>query len=521
MANIPISMTQIKRIIQLKSEGLSKLKISGKLGIHRKTLDDYLFKLENTGKSYQDLIQYKEEDLSAIVYNTKNTHQPDHRLDDLQKQFDNFSQQLTAPGVTRRLLWEEYKIGRPDGYSYTQFCEHFARYNKRNKATMHFDHRPGEYLQVDFAGKPLYIVDRETGEIIPCPVLICVFPFSNYPYIEALSSTKQEQLFCALNRCMEFFGGVPRNVLSDNMKQFIQKNEKYVFAFSEMVNQWSLYYNTNLEATRPRKPKDKPTVENNVYIGYLRIYAKLRNETFFSLFDLNKRILELIEIHVQIPFQKLPGTRHEIFIKHEQPCLKPLPVEPFIVKHTTKGKVQMNYHVFLGEDNHRYSVPYQYIGQSTKVIYDEVNVEIFIKFNRIAIHKRNYRSGGYTTLREHMPEKHLKYQETLGWDADYFLSVAKNIGECSVAVFGKILASKDFIEQTYLSCTGLKRLSERYGTQRFEAACQRALRGSSVHYGMIKNILEKNLDKQEDPDPQGKLFSIPKHENIRGKESYK
>ena len=519
MANRTISMTQIKRIIQLKSEGLSKLKISQKLSIHRKTLDDYLFKLEITGKSYQDLLQYSETDLAIIVYNTKNTHQPDGRLDDLQSQFDSYTKQLTKPGVTRRLLWEEYKIAKPDGYGYTQFCEHFARYNKRNKATMHFDHRPGEYLQVDFAGKPLHIIDRETGEIIPCPVLVCVLPFSSYPYIEALSSTRQEQLFCALNRCLESFGGVPRNVLSDNMKQYIQKNEKYAFKFSEMVDQWTLHYNTNLEATRPHKPKDKPTVENNVYIGYLRIYAKLRNETFFNLFDLNKRIQELTEKHVHIPFQKLPGNRHEQFIMHEQPYLKPLPAEPFIVKHTTKGKVQMNYHVFLGEDNHRYSVPYQYIGQSTKIIYDEVNVEIFIGFKRIAIHKRDYRSGGYTTLREHMPEKHLKHHETLGWDADYFLSMAANIGESSAAVFGKILASKDFIEQTYLSCKGLKRLSEIYGTQRFEAACHRALRGSRVYYGMIKNILEKNLDKQE--DPQGELFSIPKHENIRGKESYK
>jgi len=271
MANRTISMTQIKRIIQLKSEGLSKLKISQKLSIHRKTLDHYLFKLEITGKSYQDLLQYSETDLAIIVYNTKNTHQPDGRLDNLQSQFDSYTKQLTKPGVTRRLLWEEYKIAKPDGYGYTQFCEHFARYNKRNKATMHFDHRPGEYLQVDFAGKPLHIVDRETGEIIPCPVLVCVLPFSSYPYIEALSSTKQEQLFCALNRCLESFGGVPRNVLSDNMKQYIQKNEKYAFKFSEMVDHWTLHYNTNLEATRPRKPKDKPTVENNVYIGYLSV----------------------------------------------------------------------------------------------------------------------------------------------------------------------------------------------------------------------------------------------------------
>ena len=76
MANRTISMIQIKRIIQLKSEGLSKLKISQKLGIHRKTLDNYLFKLEITGKSYQNLLQYRETDLAVIVYNTKNTHQP-------------------------------------------------------------------------------------------------------------------------------------------------------------------------------------------------------------------------------------------------------------------------------------------------------------------------------------------------------------------------------------------------------------------------------------------------------------
>jgi hypothetical protein len=233
---------------------------------------------------------------------------------------------------------------------------------------------------------------------------------------------------------------------------------------------------------------------------------------------LNKRIQQLIELHVHLPFQKLPGTRYNQFIEKERPCLKPLPAEPFILKHTTIGKVQMNYHVFLGEDNHRYSVPYQYIGQSTKIIYDEHNVEIFIGFKRVASHKRDYRSGGYTTLDEHMPEKHLRYKETRGWNAEHFLSVAKEIGDCSVEVFTRILASKEFVEQTYLSCTGLKRLLKLYGPYRFESACRRALRGSRVHYGMIKNILEKNLDKQE--DNQIDLFTIPEHGNIRGKGSY-
>ncbi len=518
MANKAISMTKVKRIIQLKSEGVSKLKISKTLGINRKTLDSYLFKLDFIGKSYQDLLGMSETELAALVYNSGNNNQPDSRLEDLQNRFVSYVDQLRKPGVTRCILWEEYKMTNPDGYSYSQFCEHFARYKQRNKATMHLDHNPGEYLQVDFAGKPLYIVDRQTGELIPCPVLVCVLPFSNYPYIEALSSAKQEQLFGAMSRCVEFFEGVTRNILSDNMKQYVLKNEKYAFRFSEVVDQWSVHYNTNLVATRPLKPKDKPSVENNVYIGYLRVYARLRHETFFSLYDLNKRIRELIGQHIHIPFQKKPCTRYELFTKQEKPFLRPLPSEPFIVKHTTNGKVQMNYHVLLGEDKHFYSAPHKYIGKSTKLIYDEYTVEIFIGFERIAIHKREYRPGGYTTIKEHMPENHLKYNETLGWDAEYFIALSEKIGECSVEVFKNILASKEFIEQTYLSCKGLKRLSEIYGPKRFESACRRALRGTRVNYGMIKNILKKNLDKQE--NSQENLFTLPDHDNIRGKQAY-
>jgi transposase len=519
MANTPISMDKIRRIVQLRSEGSSKLKISKAVGIHRTILDKYLLKLELTGKSYLELLQLEAEDLAYIVYNEQNTQKPDSRLSYLQKQFRYYTEQLRLPGVTRRILWDEYKEAHPDGYSYTQFCEHFARYNRRNKATMHFDHRPGEYLQADFAGKPLHIVDRDTGEIVDCPVLVCVLPFSNYPYIEALHSTRQEHLFAALNRCMEYLGGVPRNVLSDNMKQYIRKNDRYEFTFSELVNQWSVHYNTNLEATRVNAPRDKPSVEGSVYMSYLRIYARLRNETFHSLQELNHRIRELIEAHIHIPFQKQYGSRYDLFVEQEQTCLKPLPAKSFVIKHTTVGKVQMNYHVVLGEDNHRYSVPYQYIGQKTKIVYDTEYVEIFIGFSRIALHRRNYKSGGYTTLEEHMPEKHRKYQETLGWDADYFLSMAEKIGENSIEVFKRVLASREFIEQSYLSCRGLKRLTERYSPDRFEAACRRALKGTRVNYKMIKNILEKNLDQQE--DIQEELFKIPRHNNIRGKESYK
>jgi transposase len=517
MANKSITMTQVRRIIQLKAEGLSKLKISESLHIHRATLDNYFLKLESTGKSYAELLQYSDEELRAIAYTTI-VAKPDPRLETLQKHFDYFKSELTRPGVTRKTLWEEYQMAYADGYSYTQFCEHFARHIKCTRATMHLSHRAGDYLQVDFAGKQLHYVDIQTGEIVECPVLVCTLPYSGYTYVEALPSAKQGHMFSALNRCLEYFGGVPRNILSDNMRQYVGKNQRYEYQFQEMADQWAAHYNTNLEAARPRKPKDKPTVENSVYQSYLRIYAKLRNEEYHSLFELNKRMQELLGTHNQLLFQKLPGSRCQRFEQEEKPLLKPLPGEAFIIKHTTAAKVQMNYHVLLGEDKHLYSVPFRYIGQKTKIVYDEYHVEIYIDFQRIAIHKRDYRRNAYTTIREHMPEKHQKYNETLGWDADYFLSLAMKIGERSVEIFTRILASKEFVEQTYNACIGLKRLSETYGVIRFEAACNRASNASRVSYVMIKNILEKNLDKQD--ETQLKLFNLPKHDNIRGSQNY-
>ena len=518
MANKSIIMTQVRRIIQLRAEGLSKLKIAESLHIHRATLDSYLLKLVASGKSFSELSEYSEEQIQTLVYSEVATPKADERIDDLKKHLDYFRHELSRTGVTRRLLWEEYHQAYPEGYRYTQFCEHFARYIKTTKATMHLSHRPGEYLQVDFAGKQLHYIDVQTGEIISCPVLVCTLPFSGYSYVEALPSARQEHLFSAMNRCLEYLGGVPKNILSDNMKQYVDKNYRYEYKFQELADQWSVHYHTNLEATRPRKPKDKPSVEGGVYLSYLRIYARMRNEEFHSIQEINKRIWDNLTAYNQTSFQKLPGSRNEQFLQIERPLLKPLPQDPFTIKHITVGKVQMNYHVILGEDKHQYSVPHRYLGQTTKIIYDEHNVEIYIGFQRIALHKRSYRKHGYTTLPEHMPEKHLKYNETLGWDADYFISLASKIGESAVNVFKKVLASKDFIEQTYKACLGLKRLSEIYGPTRFDAACRRALKGSRITYGMIKNILENNLDKQSEPEMG--LFLIPDHENIRGPQNY-
>jgi transposase len=519
MAKRPITMLQIRRILQLLQQGESKRKISLALHSGRHTIDDYVLKIDQCGISLPLLIKLSDADLATLLYTRNNEAQSDQRYDILKERLDYFLNELTRTGVTKLRLWEEYRQEFPEGYGYSQFCDHLAIYTRKSAATMHFEHKPGERVQIDFAGKPLSYIDSSTGEVISCPVLVCVLPFSGYSYVEALQSACQEHLFPALGRCMDYFGGVPQNVLSDNMKQFVHKSNRYEPVFSEICEQWSLHYNTTLSAARVSKPKDKPSVENTVHLAYMRVYAPLRNERFYNLNELNQGILASLTKHHGKPFQRRCYSRLDRFVELEQPLLKTLPAEPFVLKHTAMAKVQKNYHIILGEDWHQYSVPYQLIGKRVNIIYDSEEVEVYLGLQRIAAHKRDYRKHGYTTLAEHMPEKHKKYHETKGWDADYFLRKAKELGECSYEIMDRILQSKTFTEQAYNACLGLLRLCEKYGKDRFESACKRAVQAPRVNYRLIDNILTNNLDKQTE-DQMTLFTSIPDHENLRGPEAY-
>jgi transposase len=519
MAKQPITMLQIRRILQLLAQGQSKRKISSILHASRHTIDGYALKIEQTGLSLNALSKLSDAELATLLYTSFTDPVPDQRFDGLKERLDYFQKELSRPGVTKLRLWSEYRVEVPEGYGYSQFCEHLVSHNRKSAATMHFEHKPGERLQIDFAGKKLSYVDQSTGEIIACPVLVCVLPFSGYAYVEALQSASQEHLFAAMGRCLSYLGGVPLNALSDNMKQFVHKSSRYEPVFSELCEQWALHYNTTLSAARVRKPKDKPTVENTVNLTYMRVYAPLRHETFYCLKDLNQAILAELDKHHRMLFQKRSYSRLDRYIQEEKPLLCALPDEPFILKHTAMAKVQKNYHVILGEDWHQYSVPYRLIGKQVKIIYDSDEVEIYLGLQRIAVHRRDYRKHGYTTLEEHMPEKHKKYQETKGWDAAFFLRKGKELGDCSFEIMGRILESRTFTEQAYNACIGILRLSDIYGKDRLENACKRAIGAPRVSYRLIDNILTNNLDKQM--EDQTELFTtIQDHENLRGPQAY-
>lgn len=518
----PLRMHQIKRIIELQQQGKSIRQTARLTGLSRNTIRDYLHRIKESGLSFTDLFSLDDVRLGNIVYvDAIEKATAGRTVDDrnivLAPRIDYYCSELRKRGVTRILLWQEYRKENPQGYAYTQFCAYLNQHLVRDKAVMHFTHKPAESLQVDFAGDKLGYVDRTTGELILCEVLVCVLPYSHYVYAEALHSQKQEDFIKGLGRCLEYIEGVPQSIKCDNMRTAVVKANRYEPVFTEAMEYVGEHYGTTVLATRVRKPRDKASVEKAVDLSYKYIYAPLRDQTFYNLEELNAAIGKQVDQLNDRSFTKKPGSRRQLFETDEKLLLKPLPSSRFEIKHVTEGKVQRNYHVIVGEDGHQYSVPYTLIGKRLKIIYTADTVEIYDNLKRVALHKRSYRKNGYTTCVDHRPPNHKHAAQQRAWDDEYFLRNASYIGQSVQQVVKRILESKAFYEQTYNSCLGILRLAKEYGNQRLEAACKRALTSPKVNYGIVANILKNHLDKVEDEQP---VQTTPDHPQIRGSQSY-
>jgi transposase len=520
MAGTTITMLNIRTILQTKLRGLSDRKTAHRAGISRNTLKTYLERLQAVNTDFGELLKLSDAELSEIAFCPADTQiPPDGRKAALLVHLDLVLPQLGKNGVTRYLLWQEYLLKHPAGYGYTQFCEHFSLLLMRSHLTMHFEHKAGEQMMVDFAGDRLRYIDKETGEVVYCETLVCVLPHSGFTFVMALASQKQEDFCYGIVQALAFLGGVPRSLLFDNFKSAVIRSDRYEPKINELLEQLAVHYGTTIMATRPGKPKDKATVENAVLNAYRRIYAPLRHREFFSLSELNKAVWEQLEVHNAKHFQNKPYSRQDVFLEREQALLGPLPSVAFEVIRVVSAKVQMNYHVLLGQDKHFYSVPFAYVGKTAVVHYSSTTVEVYIDHRRVAFHQRNRKPHQYSTVESHMPEAHRRYNDSQGWDKEYFLQKARAIGPCTESAVQRCLDSRTFIQQSYNTCKGILRLATQHGPERLEAACKMAQPAPTITYRFLDNILRNRTDLiNHQHAEQPTLFSD--HENLRGAAHY-
>jgi transposase len=300
------------------------------------------------------------------------------------------------------------------------------------------------------------------------------------------------------------------------MRVAVTKANRYEPTFTEAMEFMAVHYDTAILTARVRKPRDKASVEKAVDLAYKKVYAPLRNQTFHSIEELNAAVRRQLEVFNEQPYQSRAGSRRQQFERFEKPLLKELPTSLYLMRKVTEGKVQRNYHVILGEDRHQYSVPYTLIGKRLKIIYTTDTVEIYDGLSRVALHKRSYKKNDYTTLADHMPERHRHMTIQGGWNQEYFEKQASAVGPATLRVVQRILQSRIFYQQACNSCLGILRLAGKYSKERLENACSRIQDAPTVNFGMVDNILRKHLDKTT-PDP---TQATPPHEQIRGPQTY-
>lgn len=422
-------------------------------------------------------------------------------------------EELKRKHVTLMLLWNEYRERYPEGLSRTQYCHLYLQWKKHLEVWMRQDHKSGEKMFVDYAGDTVPIYDG-AGNSYAAQIFIAVLGASNYTYAEATRTQSLPDWIGSHCRALNFFGGVPELAVPDNLKSGVSHAHRYEPDVNPTYYDLANHYGFAIMPARVRSPKDKSKVEKGVQHVECQILARLRNQTFFSLEELNAAITVLLEKINSQPFQKLSGSRLSQFEKLDKPALKPLPNVSYEFAEWKKAKPGPDYHIEL--DKHFYSVPFTFIKKILDVRFTVQTVEVFYRLKRIASHARKY-NYGHTTLAEHMPKAHQKYAE---WTPERIINWAAKFGVATAELIEKVIATKVHKQIAFRSCLGILRLGKSYGDQRLEAACKRALAIGAYSYKSIDSILKNNLDQV--PVTQSATLKATKetHEYVRGGEYF-
>lgn len=485
-------MTNYREILRLDSLGLNKTQIADALGCSRTTVITVLRRAEEIGLLYPLPENLSDKELSSKLY-SPSPNKSMYKMPD----YEYVHKELQKSGVTLKLLWLEYcEKCRENGelpYQSTQFNKYYSEYAIKTNATMHLNHKPGEIMQVDWAGETATVYDTTTGEAITTYLFVSSLPYSGYAYVEAFFSMKQECWIAAHTNAFRYFGGVTRILQCDNLKTGVIKHGRTEVALNKTYNEMAEHYGTAILPCRIKAPKDKAMVEGTVGVITNSILGTLRNRKFLSLQEFNAAIWERLEKHNNEPFQKKDGSRATAF-EEEKLFLLPLPPRPFELSEWKIATVAPNYHISVDKQN--YSVPYEYIKQKVDVRITKSVIEIFYRGNRIASHPRLHgRLNQYSTTEAHMPPNHQQY---IQWNGERFIKWASKIGCNTKIVVSAILSGYKIEQQGYKSCMGILKLADKYTPGRLENACKKAL--TFTMRPSLKNIqaiLSSGQDKEQ------------------------
>lgn len=505
---------QIQQIIRLWESGYSIRRISKELSLHRKTVSNYLELFKTAGVTIDELTDSErsiQQVLNIQIDKQLETEKSKHLSSFLSEHASN----RKKPGFTVQNLYQDYvEVG--GDYSRPHFYRLVNEQWNPPQGSLKLDHTYGEQMFVDYTGKKLSYTNKDTGEEIEVEVLVTILPASQYIYVEAMADQKQKNFVGGIINALEYIDGVPKGIISDNLKSAVIKAGKYQSIINKTLQGMALHYKSTIDPTRPYHAKDKAMVEGAVKIVYQQIFYQVNKHRHFSISELNATIWPCLKELNNKPLTTKDKSRNEQFLV-EHAYLQPLPLYRYELKEYRRAKVQKMGYVYCSEYKNYYSVPYRYIGKQVELRYDCRVMEVYYDGNRIANHIISQAKGSYVTNKEHLSSQNKAFTE---WTPEYFSKLAAEKGENVQRYIDLLIDQKPYPEQAYRQALGILALCRQYEVNRVETACELAMKYSNYSYNTIKQIIENRKDKNHQTMDDEILIGIPSHGNIRGSEYY-
>lgn len=484
-------MVDYKEILRLSDQGYSQRQIETSVGSSRHTISEVLETANTKGIKWPIEDDVSNEDLQSILFPEKYASTSGY----MEPDYEYIHAELAKPGATLTLLWAEYNEKcisagkRP--YMTTQFGDKYRRWARITKATMRIHHKPGDAMEVDWAGQTLPVYDAVTGETTAAYLFVAVLPCSCYAYAELCRDMKQENwLMCHAN-AYSYFGGVTRLLIPDNLKTGVISNTRYETVLNRSYKELAEHYNTAIVPCRVESPRDKSHAEGTVNYAETWILAALRNEHFFTFEEAFEAVRRKVDELNNRPFKtkQRQGSRRSSFLEEEKEFMKPLPPKPYEPS-VWIPNVKVGYDYLVSDGVNRYSVPFDLIGEKVDVRVASNTVEVFFHGNRVALHVREKSLKKDPIVNsDHMTPEHRRY---LNYNTEDFLLWANNVGHSTKEVVKYFLNAGKEAEQGFKSCASLTKLADKYGNERLEQVCAMVLTHTSAPSIRIISTVLKN-----------------------------
>lgn len=465
-------MINYREILRLSNIGTSQRQIASSVHSSRNTVKDVLDMAETNNITWPLDNNITNEQLEKIFFPEKYASDSVY----LEPDYEYIHEELAKPKVTMTLLWNEYvhkaeSMGKKP-YMTTQFSDKYHSWAKITKATMRIQHKPGDAVEVDWAGQTLPIYDSVSGESEPAYLFVAVLPCSGYTYAELTSDMKMENWLRCHIHAFEYFGGTARLLIPDNLKTGVTRNSRYETVLNRSYQELAEYYDTAIVPARVEHPRDKSHAEGAVKFASTWILAALRNEHFFTLNDAEDAAKIKLEELNQRPFTSGTGCRRSAYFNEEKEFMKPLPAKRYETA-VWNPNITVGADYLIADGLNKYSVPFDLIGKKVDIRLTYNTVEVFFHGSRVASHVRKTSVQREPIINpDHMTPEHRKY---LNYNTESFIDWSKSVGNSTEQVIRCFLNAGKEPEQGFKSCAGIMKLCEKYGGKKLEAACAEIL----------------------------------------------